>query len=145
MTLIRQDQLEIIPTPSMNDAHLEAMLLINKLSTAIQNSDAGAVNETFIELIEHTKGHCKHEEEMMQEKKFPPFLAHKEEHDIALKDMQKAATDFQKTEDFQTSKKYIDSNLSPWFIRHTETMDHVTSMFLENSEAHLPVWNRMKK
>lgn len=143
--MIRQDQLEMVQTAGMNDRHLEAMLYINKLSSAIQNESVDAVKETFAELIEHTQEHCKYEEEMMLVKKFPPYLAHKEEHDLALADMQKAAADFRQTEDFQASKKYIDSNLSPWFVRHTETMDTVTSMFLENSEAHLPVWNRMKK
>ena len=143
--LIRQERLEIVQTAGMNDRHLEAMLLINKLSVAIQNSDADAVKENFIELIEHTQEHCQYEEKMMVEKKFPPYQAHKDEHDLALDDMHKAATSFTKTEDFEVSKKYIESNLSPWFIRHTETMDTVTSMFLENSEAHLPIWNKMKK
>lgn len=143
--MIRQDQLEIVQTAGMNDRHLEAMLFINKLSTAILNSNVDVVNETFKELIEHSLEHFKYEEEMMEEKKFPPYLAHKEEHDLALEDMNKAAEDFAKTEDFEACKKYVDKNLEAWFVRHTETMDTVTSMFLENSEAHLPVWNRMKK
>ncbi|MEA1919713.1 MAG: hemerythrin family protein [Campylobacterota bacterium] len=140
-----QDQLPMVDTQSMNDTHFEAMLLINKLSTAIQDADVDAVNKNFIELIEHTEHHCKNEEEMMIEKKFPPYLAHKEEHDLALEDMRNVALEFTKTLDMESLKKYIELNLTPWFLQHTETMDAVTSMFLENSEAHLVHWDRLKK
>ena len=142
--MITQDQLPMVDTVSMNDTHFDAMLLINKLSTAIQSTNVDAVNEVFIELLEHTKQHCKNEEEMMIEKKFPPYQAHKDEHDLALDDMQKAATSFSETQDFEAAKKYVELNLSPWFLQHTETMDAVTSMFLENSEVHLAYWDRLK-
>lgn len=135
----------MVNTPSMNDTHFETMLLINKLSAALQSADTDAVNTVFDELIEHTQEHCKNEEEMMQEKKFPPFLAHKEEHDEALDDMQKAASGFAKTKDIDAARKYLESNLTPWFLKHTETMDAVTSMFLENSELHLQYWDRLIK
>ena len=143
MAFIRQDQLEMVPTPSMNDTHLEAMLLINKLSTSVQNADVKALQENFIELIEHTEEHCKHEEEMMVEKKFPKYLDHKKEHDEALEKMSQVALRFNDTKDLEAVQKYIDFNLAPWFIRHTETMDTVTSMFIENSEKHLPYWEEM--
>ena len=141
--LITQDQLEMVATSSMNNTHLEAMLLINKLSKTIESGEIKVVNEIFTELIEHTQEHCKHEEEMMVEKKFPKYLDHKKEHDEALSEMQKVALEFKNTQDIEVAKKYIDFNLTPWFIRHTETMDTVTSMFLENSETHLPYWEQM--
>ena len=141
--MIGQEQLPMVDTISMNDTHFETLLLINKLSTAIQSADVDAVNEVFKELIEHTEEHCKHEEEMMVEKKFPPYLAHKEEHDLALDDMRKASSDFAETKDMEAAEKYIELNLAPWFLRHTETMDTVTSMFLENSEVHLAYWDRL--
>jgi hemerythrin len=135
----------MVNTQSMNDTHFETMLLINKLSTAIEGADADAVNEILAELIEHTKEHCKHEEEMMLEKRFPPYPAHKQEHDLALDDMQKLASKFTETQDFEAADKYVKLNLTPWFLQHTETMDAVTSMFLENSEVHLAYWERLKK
>ena len=141
--MIRQDQLEMVATPSMNDTHLEAMLLINKLSSLIQNADANAITETLEELIVHTKEHCKNEEELMVEKKFPKYLDHKKEHDDALEGMRQVILRFGDTGDIEAVQKYIDFNLAPWFIRHTETMDTVTSMFIENSEKHLPYWEEM--
>ena len=142
--MITPEQLPMVHTPSMNDTHFDTMLLINKLSTAIKSTNVDTINKVFIELIDHTKEHYKEEEEMMVEKKFPPYLAHKEEHDIALDDMKKAATEFTNTENLENAEKYIALNLTPWFLQHTETMDAVTSMFLENSEAHLEHWERLK-
>lgn len=141
--MIGHEQLPMVETVSMNDTHYETILLINKLSAAIQNADVDGVKEVFKELIEHTVEHCKHEEAMMVEKKFPPYPAHKEEHDLALDDMRKAALDFTETQDFEAAANYIELNLTPWFLRHTETMDTVTSMFLENSEVHLAYWDRL--
>lgn len=141
--MIEHNQLPMVHTASMNDTHYEAMLLINKLSTAVQSANVESVNEVFSELIEHTIEHSKKEEEMMLEKKFPPYLAHKEEHDLAMADMQKAASDFAQTNEMEPVEKYLEVNLTPWFLQHSETMDAVTSMFLENSEAHRPYWDRL--
>lgn len=141
--MITQEQLEMVATPSMNNIHLEAMLLINQLSRTIDEGNKDTVNEVFAELIEHTQEHCKHEEELMVEKKFPKYLDHKKEHDDALDEMQKVALEFKNLQNFESAKKYIDFNLAPWFVRHTETMDTVTSMFIENSETHLPYWEEM--
>ena len=141
--LITQDQLEMVATPSMNNTHLEAMLLINQLSKTIDTNNKEAINEVFSELIEHTQEHCKHEEELMVEKKFPKYLDHKQEHDDTLVEMQKVALEFKDTQNIEATKKYVDFTLAPWFVRHTETMDTVTSMFIENSETHLPYWEEM--
>lgn len=134
----------MVETASMNDMHFDMILLINQLSGAAENEDVDAVNKAFDEIFEHLREHCQHEEEMMLDKKFPPYPAHKEEHDLALDDMQKAAAAFRDTKDMAAVKKYVELNLSPWFLQHTETMDAVTSMFLENSEVHLAYWERLK-
>ena len=137
------DKLPMVHTASMNDTHLDAMLLINKLTQALESSNVDDAKATFSELFEHTLDHCKKEEVMMEEKQFPPYLAHKQEHDAAVDDMQKASVNFTETEDFVTALKYVELNLTPWFLQHTETMDAVTSMFLENSEVHKEYWDRL--
>ena len=133
----------MLRTASMNDTHFDEMLLINQLSTAIEQADTEAVNETFKRLIEHTQEHYRHEEAMMLEKKFPPYPAHKEEHDNSLAEMQKEASNFKETQDLEAARAYVQERLAPWFLQHTETMDQVTSLFLENSEAHMPHWERL--
>lgn len=133
----------MLRTPSMNDTHFESVQLINQLSAAVQNADADEIAETLGALIEHTKVHYRQEEAMMLEKKFPPYPAHKEEHDGSLEAMQAAASAFTQTKDVEALRKYIDFDLVPFFLKHTETMDQVTSLFLENSEAHMPFWEQL--
>jgi hemerythrin len=141
--LIEPQYLPMLRTASMNDAHFEEMQLINQLSAALQNSDIETINETFGRLLEHTREHYRHEEAMMLEKKFPPYPAHKEEHDASLKEMEEAATNFKDTQNVEAARKYVTETLAPWFLTHTETMDQVTSLFLENSEAHMPYWEQL--
>ncbi len=141
--MIEPQHLPMLHTPSMNDTHFDEILLINQLSTAIANADVATIKEAFARLLEHTKEHYRSEEEMMLEKKFPPYLAHKEEHDESMEEMEKAMQDFLDTGDVDGARGYVDKKLIPWFLRHTETMDAVTSIFLENSEAHLPYWERL--
>lgn len=142
--MIKPESLPMVRTPSMNDAHYETMLLINQLSSAIEAYDIALIKEIFDRLIEHTKEHFMHEEEMMIEKQFPPYAAHKEEHDLAMADMLQIAELLVETENINALQEYLDANLIPWFLTHTETMDQVTSMFLENSEVHLEFWKKLK-
>lgn len=141
--MIEPHLLPILHTPSMNDTHFEALLHVNRLSTALQQADIGEINEAFAALIEHTKAHYAQEEHMMLEKKFPPYPAHKEDHDNSLAQMEKEASDFARSQDIEALTTYVRQTLIPWFLTHTETMDAVTSIFLENSEAHLPHWERL--
>lgn len=133
----------MLQTPSMNDTHFEAVLLINDLSTALQTTDSETITAKLNALIEHTQAHYANEEALMIEKKFPPYPAHKEDHDTSLNALKKAASDFANTKEIDALITYLNNDLIPWFLRHTETMDAVTSIFLENSEAHLPFWERL--
>lgn len=142
--MIQPETLPMMRTLEMNDTHFETMMLINRLSAAVENGMPETVGEVLNELMEHTLEHCKREEAMMLEKGFPPYYAHKEEHDLALGDMRSAIEGFEKTHNIDEVRTYVETNLEPWFLRHTETMDQVTSMFLENSEVHLEFWKKLK-
>lgn len=141
--MIDPQHLPMLRTASMNDTHFEAILLINKLSESIEQADVDEINRAFDALIEHTEAHYENEEAMMVEKGFPPYPAHKEEHDDSLQAMQNTAKQFREHEDVAAVKTYMEQEFIPFFLRHTETMDQVTSLFLENSEAHLPFWERL--
>lgn len=141
--LIDPTFLSLLRTPSMNDHHFDAMQLINQLDAAIRRADNEAITNTFDTLIKQTKTHYAHEEALMQEKKFPPYAAHKEDHDASLEAMQTAAADFAQTKEIDALRHYLNNDLTPFFLKHTETMDQVTSLFLENSEAHMPFWDQL--
>ena len=128
--MITQEQLPMVAMPSMNDTHLEDILLINRLSSAIECQDVSETSALFEELVTHTIGHFSGEEEMMREKMFPPYPVHKGEHDRALNELKAIAAEFDTTHDFQFAQAYVDKTLVPWLINHIETLDTVTAMFL---------------
>lgn len=123
--LIKPEYLPMVRTLSMNDAHFDSMSLMNKLFMALDHDNTEGINDTINELLTHTEEHFKDEESMMVEKRFPPYLAHKEEHDEVMTQMYEEASRFRETEDRHVLKNYLESNLAPWFLRHTETMDAV--------------------
>ena len=129
--MITQDQLPMVAMPSMNDTHLEDIIIINKLSAAAQKQNADEVDAILRELISHTIAHFEGEEEMMREKKFPPYPVHKGEHDRVLHELRKIAVDFETSKDFLLITAYVDGSLTPWLIQHIETLDTVTAQFLE--------------
>jgi len=128
--MITQEQLPMVAMPSMNDTHLEDILIINRLLAAISAQNSDEVAAIFDELVAHTIGHFSGEEEMMREKMFPPYPVHKGEHDRALDELKLVAQKFHETKDLTFAQNYIEGTLIPWLINHIETLDTVTAMFL---------------
>ncbi len=132
--MITQDQLPMVAMASMNDTHLEDIIIINKLSAALENKDVTLTSATLAELVEHTIAHFSGEEEMMREKKFPPYPVHKGEHDRVLNELKSIAQQFDagtEEKDFRLISAYVDGSLIPWLINHIQTLDTVTAAFLE--------------
>ena len=121
----------MVAKPSMNDTHLEEILIINKLENAAIESDTQAVAEILNELLEHTAMHFFDEEEMMEETLFPAFKMHKSEHDRHLHELKSVMRYFDEHKDTSAITAYIQGNLTPWLINHIETMDTMTAKFLE--------------
>ena len=133
--MITQEQLPMVAMPSMNDTHLEEILIINKLDNAAQNNETEAVREILNELLEHTAIHFFDEEDMMEEALFPAFKMHKSEHDRHLHELKSIIQYFEKHKDTNAIHAYIKGNLTPWLINHIETMDTVTAMFLQQGST----------
>ena len=132
--MISQEQLPMVAMPSMNDTHLEDVILINQLSSAAQSKNHAATKIFLDELVAHTIAHFSGEEAMMQEANFPPYPIHKAEHDRVLKELENVRKIFSEGEgDFTLVTSYIDGSLIPWLINHIETLDTVTAMYLKNS------------
>ena len=130
--MITQEQLPMVAMPSMNDTHLEDILLINRLSDAAEAGDVEATEQILDALVAHTVEHFSGEEEMMREKMFPPYPVHKGEHDRALNELKMVAQNFKTTKETQAVVHYIEAVLTPWLLQHIETLDTVTAMFLQN-------------
>lgn len=129
--MITQEQLPMVAMSSMNDTHLEEILIVNKLDDAAKNNETEAVHEILKQLLEHTSMHFSGEEEMMEEALFPAFKMHKSEHDRHLHELKSIIKYFEEHKDTNAIHAYIEGNLTPWLINHIETMDTVTAMFLQ--------------
>ncbi len=132
--MIAQEQLPMVAMPSMNDTHLEDIILINQLSAAAASKNVAATKIFLEELVEHTIAHFSGEEAMMREYNFPPYPIHKAQHDRVLQEIKNVTKIFSEGEgDFSLVTAYVDGSLTPWLIDHIQTLDTVTAMFLVNA------------
>ena len=125
----------MVAMPSMNDTHLEEILIINRLSTAARESDTQSVHDILNELLDHTTMHFKNEEDMMVEALFPAYEMHKSEHDRHLHELKSVIKYFLEHKEPNAISAYIEGNLTPWLKHHIETMDTMTAMFLQQKTA----------
>jgi len=130
-----QEQLPMVVMPSMNDTHLEEMLIINRLGAAAKEGDIDAVSKALEELLKHTTIHFANEEDMMEDAHFPAFKTHKSEHDRHLHELKSIIKYLQEHQDTNAVAAYIEGNLTPWMIHHIETMDTATALFLEQGSS----------
>ncbi len=131
--MITQEQLPMVAIPSMNDTHLEEILIINRLESAAREHDTQAVRDILNELLKHTQMHFDDEEEMMEEALFPSYAMHKSEHDRHIHELKSVIKYFEERKDTIAISAYIEGNLTAWLIHHIETMDTMTAMFLKSN------------
>ncbi|QOY53598.1 hemerythrin family protein [Candidatus Sulfurimonas marisnigri] len=129
--MMTQEQLPMVAIPSMNNTHLEEMLIINKLETAARDNDTGTVSKILEELLKHTVMHFVDEEDMMEKGLFPDFNTHKSEHDRHLHELKSLLKYFEKNKDTKAILVYIEGALTPWLIHHMETMDTVMATYIQ--------------
>jgi hemerythrin len=128
--MITQEQLPMVAMSSMNDTHLEDIILFNRLSNVIAQRDIEATSQVLNELLEHTMEHFSGEEKMMLEKEFPPYSMHKSEHENALASMREEINFWNQKHDFNSIGHYANVTLPQWLIQHVSTLDTVTAQFL---------------
>lgn len=125
-----QEQLPMVAMPSMNDTHLEDVIMINELARLIDEADMGEITAKLDILIGHTIEHFSGEEKMMLEKGFPPYQMHKTEHDKALAQMKEVSQHWKEYKDLNALSQYIKVFMPAWLVQHVSTMDTVTARFL---------------
>lgn len=128
--MMTQEMLPRVAIPSMNDTHLEEVILVNSISRALKHREPEEVGRLLDELIAHTATHFDEEEMMMLRTGFPPYPMHKEEHDRALRKMRHLAAAWKKAPDYAAMSDYIEHALPEWMVQHIETMDTVTANFV---------------
>ncbi len=130
--MLTEDILPRVALPSMNDTHLEELLIINEIMHAIDVHDIEETDALLSELISHTLSHFGGEEEQMRLHQFPPYPMHKGEHDRALEELKAQIASWHNRRDFASLSYYIKTTLPRWIVQHVLTMDTVTANYLSS-------------
>ncbi len=138
--LIEYDEIPQVAMDFMNEVHKEDIDLINAIFEHIlaydgSDKSAAAIDDLYTQWIEHTVIHFQNEEIKMQEMHFPPYLAHKGEHDRALQEMRDLFSHWQEHRDIKVLKIYFIETLPAWLQNHISTMDTVTARFFATGQS----------
>jgi hemerythrin len=138
--LISYEDIPQVSQAFMNDTHKEEVELINTIFEHILAYDgneesAETIDKLYTQWIEHTVNHFQKEERKMQEMHFPPYLAHKGEHDRALQEMRDLFSQWQQQRDIKALKTYFIKTLPAWLHTHISTMDTVTARFFATGQS----------
>ena len=133
--MISQEELPLVALSSMNDTHLEELILINHLSKALETEDTKAISSYAEALIAHSVTHFEGEEILMQRYAFPPYPKHKGEHDRALAELRAQVASWHNRRDIASFAYYVNVTLPRWIVQHVQSMDTVTANFLARYES----------
>ncbi|HHD83883.1 MAG TPA: hypothetical protein ENK93_03300, partial [Campylobacteraceae bacterium] len=114
--LMREEQLPLVAVAGINDAHLEEMLIINRLEEAAERNDTETVSQILGSLLEHTRSHFQEEEKRMEGSGYPAIREHKSEHERHLRELGFLQKHFDTHKDTKAIDVYIKGNLVAWFI-----------------------------
>ena len=135
--LIDIEKFPMVDMDSMNEVHKDDIKIINDLNDLIEEYTQNESQELFEKLdakyqewLEHSIEHFSSEEKLMQEKKFPAFAIHKQEHDSVLSAMKNIQEDLRKTQSAAGVKNFVQNGLVRWLVNHVQTMDTVTARFV---------------
>jgi len=126
-----QDEMPMLAIASMNDNHLDEILLVHKLDSVARANDLNGVREVLEEYLQHLIKHFADEEKLMKEADFPEYYAHKAEHDRNIKELKALTLYFEKHQDTKAIYIHIQGGLSPWILHHMKTMDTEAAEFLK--------------
>lgn len=121
--VLQQEQIPMLANAEINNAHLEEMILVNKLLSACQNRQTQEVLDILRELLEATKEHFALEELEMNDADFERFAPHKAEHARHLHELGSLIKYYEKNLQPNAVIAYIEGNLKKWLVHHMETMD----------------------
>jgi hemerythrin len=127
MDYVDPSQVPELPLESMNSDHVEEFRLLAQLGDALTAHRRGGGSELLLErlslLAVHTREHFLREEQVMRESRYDGYLAHKQEHDRVLAEMNAEAQAFRESRDAERLARYLLDTVPGWYLHHTRTMD----------------------
>lgn len=135
MSLVDLAAIPQVPLQFMNDDHAEEARLLNALAEALGALREGKgskaeVLDRWQALERHTREHFAREDEAMRKAAFHAYPTHAGEHERVLAEMASEAGAFAAGGDAERLWLYVSQAVPAWFVRHIQTMDHVTARFV---------------
>ena len=132
MVLVKWDDSYSLDIRQIDDQHKIIFHLINGLHQTIEQANPRAIQrQALIALENYTVEHFRHEEELMEEFKYPDLPAHREQHANFISKLHEFKESYEQ-EEFTLSKDMV-RFLVDWLILHIHGTDKKYSRcFLDN-------------
>ncbi len=120
---------------SIDNEHQKLLGLINRFLTASREHPSTFYEqEALEELIDYTRYHFKHEEELMAKHEFPDLEAHKKEHRKMVKRVNELVEEYnlRGQEALEDTAAY----LKHWLINHIQVVDQQYSDYMHQRGVH---------
>ena len=129
--MIEEKSIPQVSLESMNEVHLEEVLIINRLFEVLE-SDASfeMISENLDLLPEHIQEHFNGEEKMMKESQYPSLNMHKADHDKVLNQVRYAEMEWRNRKDKKALREFLEDDIVAWLDQHIKAMDVPMADFL---------------
>lgn len=115
---------------AMDNEHRKLLNLINHLQTAIHYQTGGSFEqEALNELMDYTRYHFQHEEELMRQYGYPELAAHQQQHREMVAQAEAFVADYRSKG--HTALVGVADYLKDWLIRHINGTDKAYGAFIQ--------------
>jgi hemerythrin len=135
LPVVDTDKMPEVVLASMNQVHLEEIVLINRLGERVIQAiegkrDREALNHLVVQWVEHTRTHFEGENRLMETYAFPPYPMHRAEHDKLLARIEILKDEWMRDQELAQLANFIFVEWLAWFDQHVKSMDRITAEFL---------------
>ena len=127
MNIIWKDSY-LIGDPTIDQEHRQLFELSNELLAA---TDKGTLTLCVMKLYRHVRKHFAHEEKLMREIGFPDYLAHREEHNQLISQLNITAESIARD---KWNSQDLYSLVSLWAGQHIPQSDVPLALYLQQSQ-----------
>jgi len=122
--MIEEKSIPQVSLESMNEVHLEEVLIINRLFKELDNgAEFAKTSETFEMLLKHMQEHFFSEEKLMKEAHYPSLNMHKAEHNKVLNQTRYAEIQWRNSRDIEALREFLEDDVVAWLDQHIKAMD----------------------
>ena len=131
MNIVNWDESLSVGNRKIDDQHKWLISLVNKLYENINSRSEILINNTIIELYQHTLTHFDDEDNLMKEYKYHERNEHNKEHESFRKSLNTIMAKFVRKEEYITESTV--AFLIDWFTDHVAKTDKKLGDHIRNS------------